>query len=110
MSHNLVGVAFLTVPNFPGFINEMYRSTQPLTLIQVLHDVTSAFDHVSGQGDDVINPLSYSILFESVGTELTIALLRRHRLQATQIPADLGSQEPSTPKLFGFNTFRKKHN
>ena len=78
MSHNLVGVAFLTVPNFPGFINEMYRSTQPLTLIQVLHDVTSAFDNVSGQGDDVINPLSYSILFESVGTELTIALSRQH--------------------------------
>ncbi|XP_067935647.1 uncharacterized protein [Watersipora subatra] len=46
MHHKYVGVAFVTVPNFSGFINDMQRTGQPLALVQVLHDVTSAFDHL----------------------------------------------------------------
>lgn len=49
-----MGVAFVTVPNFSGFINDMYRTNQPIALIQVLHDVTSAFDHVSTIGFGVL--------------------------------------------------------
>ncbi|KAF6019232.1 hypothetical protein EB796_022459 [Bugula neritina] len=50
-SHNLAGVAFLTIPNFASFAAEMHQSNQSLLLMQVLHDVTSAFDHLLRRPD-----------------------------------------------------------
>lgn len=42
-----VGVAVVTIPNFPAFVNEMCSVNQSLAVLQVAHDITSAFDHVS---------------------------------------------------------------
>lgn len=51
----MVGVAFVTLPNFPAYVIEMCNLQQQLPLIQVLHDVTSAFDHVSSHKAHIAN-------------------------------------------------------